>query len=228
MRYYPVFLDIAGKPVVVIGGGNIALGKVEGLLDAGADVTVISPELDGRLREFVSEGRIVHVKREYEEGDLQGFALAFGATDDRAVNARVTGEARERGVLVNAVDDPPSCDFIMPGIIRRGELIVAISTSGGSPAMARKFREDVEAFFTEADGAMLDLVAEVRKVFRENGTVVQGCARCGRAPNDIWNAALDAEVKRLLAGGDREGARERLVKLLLAPGGADTDEKRKK
>lgn len=219
MRYYPVFLDLAGKPAVVIGGGNIALAKTEGLLDAGAAVTVVSPDLLPRLQELVSEGKVKHIGREYEPGDLQGFVLAFVATDDRSTNAVVTAEGRERRVMVNAVDDPPNCDFIMPGIIRRGDLIVAVSTSGGSPAMARKFREGLEEFFSDEDAQMLDLATEVRREFREAGAAVKPCTRCGRNPGDIWNAALDPEVKRLLGEGKRAEAKERLLKSLLAPSG---------
>jgi len=217
MRYYPVFLDIAGKPAVVIGGGHIALQKVQGLLDAGADVTVVSPELLPELQDLVSKGRLSHVPRGYQAGDLEGFALAFVATDDRSVNAEVTKEARERRVLVNAVDDPPNCDFIMPSIVRKGDLIVAISTSGGSPAMARKFREQVEEFFSEEDAGLLALASEVRREFRDNGLAVGDCPRCGRGPNDLWNAALDASVKRLLSEGRRDEAKELLVRRLLAP-----------
>jgi len=217
MRYYPVFLDIAGKPAVVIGGGHIALQKVQGLLDAGADVTVVSPELLPELQDLVSKGRLSHVPRGYQPGDLEGFALAFVATDDRSVNAEVTKEARERRVLVNAVDDPPNCDFIMPSIVRKGDLIVAISTSGGSPAMARKFREQVEEFFSEEDAGLLALASEVRREFRDNGLAVGDCPRCGRGPNDLWNAALDASVKRLLSEGRRDEAKELLVRRLLAP-----------
>lgn len=217
MRYYPVFLDIAGRPAVVIGGGHIALQKVQGLLEAGADVTVVSPELLPELQKLAATGRVSHVPRAYEPGDLQGFALAFVATDDRSVNAEVTKEARERRVLVNAVDDPPNCDFIMPSIVRKGDLVVAISTSGGSPAMARKFREQVEEFFSEEDAELLALASEVRKEFRDNGITVGDCPRCGRGPNDLWNAALDAGVKGLLGEGRRDEAKELLVKRLLAP-----------
>lgn len=219
MRYYPVFLDIAGKPAVVIGGGNIAAQKVEGLLQAGADVTVISPKLSPELQQLVTGGLVTHVARAYEKGDLQGFALAFVATADRSVNAEVTAEAQERRVLVNAVDDPPNCDFIMPSIVRKGDIIVAISTSGGSPAMARKLREQMEEFFSEEDAELLALASEVRKELREKGTEIAACHRCGRSPNDLWNAALDASIKRLLGEGKRGEAKELLVRRLLAPSG---------
>src|SRR3990172_4500151 len=138
MRYSPVFLDIAGKPVVVIGGGEVALRQVEVLLDAGAEVTVVSPALHLGLEPLVAAGKGNHIDRPYQPGDVEGYALAFVGTDDRSANAAVAREGKERGVWVNAVDDPPNCDFIMPGVVSRGGLIIALSPRGGSPAMARK------------------------------------------------------------------------------------------
>jgi precorrin-2 dehydrogenase/sirohydrochlorin ferrochelatase len=219
MRYYPVFLDIAGKPVVVVGGGQVALQKVEGLVDARANVTVVSPELLPQIRDLADAGRIRHINREYRPGDLEGYLLAFVATDDRSINATVTEEGRERGVWVNAVDDPPNCDFIMPGIVRRGDVVVAVSTSGTSPAMARKLREDMEAFLGEDEAELLALAAEVRRELAKQDIMVKPCDRCGRSNTDVWNAALDAEVKRLISVGDRPAAKARLVKSLLAPSG---------
>ena len=208
MRYYPVFLDIIGKPVVIIGGGQVALRKVEGLLDVGAQVTVVSPELHPELRRLADEGRLHYEQREYRPGDLEGSALAFVASDERLVNAAVAREGRERGVWVNAVDDPPSCDFVMPSIVNRGDFIVAISTSGGSPAMARKLREEMEAFLTEDYALLLELAAEVRLELREKGVQVDP---------EVWNAALDGELRRLLADGRRVKAKDRLVNSLLQP-----------
>lgn len=208
MRYYPVFLDIAGKPAVVIGGGDVAYQKVKGLLDAGADVTIVSPELQPDLQALAEEGKVRRIAREYQPGDLDGYFLAFVATDDRSINSTVAAEARERQVLVNAVDDTPNCDFIMPAIAQRGSIIVAVSTSGTSPAMARKMREELEAFLTEDYALMLDLAAEVRRELLEKGVAVTP---------EVWNAALDADVKRLLGEGRREEAKDRLLQRLLEP-----------
>ena len=210
MRYYPVFLDIAGKPAVVIGGGQVALRKVEGLLDAGAHVTVISPALHPDLEALVAAGRVRHIAREYSPGDLEGCLLAFVGTDDRSVNAAVAREGKQRGVWVNAVDDPANCDFIMPGIVRRGDIVLAVSTSGGSPAMARKLREDLEEFLTEEYILMLDLAAQVRQELRDRGVLVEP---------DVWNVALDAEMKHLLRQGHRDEAKQRLLRSLLEPAG---------
>ncbi|HVP04762.1 MAG TPA: bifunctional precorrin-2 dehydrogenase/sirohydrochlorin ferrochelatase [Dehalococcoidia bacterium] len=219
MRYYPVFLDVNGKPVVVVGGGNVALTKVEGLLEAGASVTVVAPELNERMARLKREGRFVHVKRKYEPGDLEGCDLAFAATDDGEDNHRVWEEGRQRHVWVNAVDDIPNCDFIMPGIVRKGDLVLAISTSGTSPAMARKVREDIEEFLTDEDAALLDLAAEIRHELRAQKVTVGACEHCHRNANDVWNAALDGEVKRLLKSGDRPAAKARVLNLLLSPSG---------
>lgn len=208
MRYYPVFLDIAGKPVVVIGGGNIAHVKVVGLLKAGAEVTVVSPELNAEMAALSAQGRFRHFQRDYEPGDLEGYTLAFVATDDRSVNSTVADEGKARKVWVNAVDDPPYCDFIMPGIAQKGDLIIAISTSGRSPAMARKMREEIEAFLTEDYAAMLELAAEVRAELREQGKLIDA---------DIWNRSLDADLKKLLAEGKQAEAKERLLRSLSEP-----------
>lgn len=208
MRYYPVFLDIAGKPVVVVGGGEVALRKAEGLLDAGAEVTVVSPALHPDLQALVSRGRVRHVAREYARGDLEGYFLAFVGTDDRSVNAAVSREGRQRRVWVNAVDDPPNCDFIMPGIVQCGDLVIAVSTSGTSPAMARKMREELEAFLSQEYVLMLELAAEVRQELRERSVIVEP---------EVWNAALDGGLKRLLGEGRREEAKQRLLRGLLEP-----------
>lgn len=219
MRYYPVFLDVANKPVVVVGGGNVAQVKVEGLIDAGAQVTVVSPELNERMAQLRNEGRFMYIKRKYEPGDLEGYDLAFAATDDGADNRTVWQEGRERHIWVNAVDDIPNCDFIMPGIVRKGDLVLAISTSGTSPAMARKVREDIEAFLTDEDAELLDLAVEIRRELREQKITVGNCQHCRRNNNDVWNAALDGEVKRFLKAGDRAAARDRVLNLLLSPSG---------
>ena len=206
MRYYPVFLDIAGKPVVVVGGGEVAARKVDVLLDCSAQVTVVSPELHPELRALADAGRIRHIAREYQRGDMKGYTIAVVGTDDTSANAAAAREAREIGVWINAVDDPPNCDFIMPGIVRRGDVVVAVSTSGGSPAMARKLREELQDFITEEYALLLELAAEVRGELREKDISVDP---------EVWNAALDSELRQLLTQGRRAEAKQRLVRSLL-------------
>lgn len=205
--YYPVFLDLQGRPVVVIGGGTVALGKVKGLLEAGAQVTVISPELHPEVAELAAQGRVRHLAREYRPGDLEGYHLAFVATDDRSVNAQVAREGKERRVWVNAVDDPPNCDFIMPAVLRKGSITIAISTGGGSPAAARKLREELERLLGDEYALMLEVASEVRQELRSRGIMVDP---------ETWNRALDDDLMSLLRQGRREEAKERLRRSLLA------------
>jgi siroheme synthase-like protein len=210
VRYYPVFLDLAGKSVVVIGGGNIAHQKMENLDKVGAEITVVSPELNEPMAALKAEGRFRHIEREYQPGDLEGYTLAFVATDDRAVNSTVADEGKARGVWVNAVDDPPYCDFIMPGIVQRGDLVIAVSTSGRSPAMARKMREELTDFLSEEWVAMLELAAEVRAELRTRDIMVD---------SDTWNAALDDELRHLLKESRYVEAKQRLLRNLRQPVG---------
>jgi precorrin-2 dehydrogenase/sirohydrochlorin ferrochelatase len=149
MSTYPIFLELTCCPCVVIGGGAVAERKARTLLQAGAIVTVISPNLTGTLMSWVQESKIRYVERKYRAGDLIGCRLAFVATGDCEVISVVALEARERGVWVNAADDPPNCDFILPSILRRGDLVVAVATGGASPALSRAIREELESYFSE-------------------------------------------------------------------------------
>ncbi|MBP1684008.1 MAG: precorrin-2 dehydrogenase [Deltaproteobacteria bacterium] len=147
MKYYPVFLRVVGRPCVVIGGGSVAQHKVEALMRAGAQVSVISPTLTARLAARAAARQIVHERRCYAKGDLRGCVLAYAATDDAHVQQQVAAEAREAGVLLNVVDRPDRSDFITPAIVERGDLVVAVSTGGASPALAKRIRHDLEGTF---------------------------------------------------------------------------------
>lgn len=139
--YYPVFLDLRGKPVLVVGAGNVALRKVRGLLEAGAQVTVVSP---AHLPEF-DKLPIVQRPRRFRRSDIRGQALVFAATDDRRVNHSVSEAANAAGIPVNVADAPEECAFLVPSRIRRGNLQVAVSTSGQSPTLAIAIRKKIEA-----------------------------------------------------------------------------------
>lgn len=207
MGFYPIFVELAGRACVVIGGGAVAERKVQGLLQAGASVTVVSPALTARLEEWVKQGRIRHVGRGYVPGDLAGYQLAFVATDDGEVNAAVAREGRERGVWVNAADDPAHCDFILPSVVRRGELVVAVATGGASPALSRAVRDELEAYFTQDYAMLAKVAAEVRQELKERGRLPGG---------EAWRRALDGDLRRLVAEGRREEAKARLFRQLRA------------
>jgi precorrin-2 dehydrogenase/sirohydrochlorin ferrochelatase len=144
-RYYPLFLDLVGKLCVVVGGGAIAERKARGLLSAGARVRLISPEITKTIRKLAGQGRIEVVPRPYQAGDLEGAALAIAATDREEVNRRVCEESKRLSMPINVVDSPDLGDFIVPSVVRKGPVVVAVSTSGLLPALARKLKEEIEA-----------------------------------------------------------------------------------
>ena len=202
MAYYPVFLEMKDRPCVVVGGGKVAERKAEGLLDAGARVTVVSPDLTPALAALREEGRLRHVARPYREGDLEGYEVAVVATDDGAVNAEVAREGRMRRVWVNAVDDPLNCDFILPSVIRRGDVVVAVSTGGASPALARRLREELEAFLDEDYAPLTELLQEVRQELRSRAIEVDP---------EAWQRAIDGRLRALLARHRRAQAKAYLL-----------------
>jgi precorrin-2 dehydrogenase / sirohydrochlorin ferrochelatase len=155
--FYIACLRLKGRRCVVVGGGDVGLEKVEGLLACDADVTLVAPEAHPALRELAVEGSIRWEQRAYESGDLQGCLIAIAATDTTEVNIRVFEDAERRAMLVNVVDVPPLCNFILPAIVRTGPLAVAISTAGASPALAKRMKREIAELFGEpyADLAVL-------------------------------------------------------------------------
>jgi precorrin-2 dehydrogenase/sirohydrochlorin ferrochelatase len=145
MDLFPIFLKIAARPCIVIGAGHLAESKIESLQAAHAKVTVIAPKATGRITDLAAAGEIEWHQRAYSEGDLTGNFLVVAATNVPTVNRAVFREATEKGVLCNAVDDPPFCDFYFPSVVRRGDLQIAISTAGASPALAQRLRKEINA-----------------------------------------------------------------------------------
>ena len=165
---YPIILRLAGRRVVVVGGGEIAERKIEGLLEAGARVTVVSPDVTRRIAAWAAAGAVALERRRYETGDLSDSALAYAATDDEAANRAVGEEAEAKGVWLNVVDRPARCGFFAPAVVRRGDLSIAISTNGASPALARRLRERLEQQLgPEYARALETLRAERRRLLRE-------------------------------------------------------------
>jgi len=147
MGYYPIFLDLDGKRCLVVGGGEEATRKVQGLLDVGATVVVVSSTLTATLSVLTRRGVIQHEARPFRAEDVVGCALVIGAADEPAVHAAVAGACREHGILVNIVDTPDACDFIAPAVVRRGALQIAISTGGNSPTLAKRIRAQLEQMY---------------------------------------------------------------------------------
>jgi len=202
---YPIVVDLTGRPCLVIGGGAVALRKVAGLVEAGARVTVLSPWLTPALLRLAAEAPLRWRPREYAQGDAAGFTLVMVATDDRAVNAAVAAECRERGIWVNCADDPARCDFILPSVLRRGAVTVAVSTGGRSPTLARLLREDLDALLPRDVAPLTEVIADVRRSLREDGVSLDA---------ERWRQALDGELRSLVAAGRTTQARARLRELL--------------
>ncbi len=167
VKTYPICLiGLERRQAVVVGGGNVAARKVGELLEAGAHVTVISPSHTPELEALAQAGRIIIVGRPYRKGDLSNAFLAIAATDDAGVNQTIWREAEQQGCLVNVVDDAAHCHFIMPAIIRRGDVTVTVSTGGTSPALARRLRERLETLVGPEYGELAALLAELRPELR--------------------------------------------------------------
>ncbi|MBM4285083.1 MAG: bifunctional precorrin-2 dehydrogenase/sirohydrochlorin ferrochelatase [Deltaproteobacteria bacterium] len=198
MKTYPMFALIDGAPVLVVGGGAVGERKVLDLLEAGALVTVASPEVTPLLARLADQGAIRHLPQEFYPELVAGSALVVGATDDARVNAAISAAARQRGIFVNIVDQPDLCTFIVPAQVKRGGLTIAVSTGGASPALARKIRERLEEVFGPEYGPYLELLQRVRERLL--------AVRRGHPDNArLFKRLVDSPLQPALSRGDREG-----------------------
>ena len=163
MKYYPVYLDIQNRNCLVVGGGSVGTRKVMTLLDCGATVVVVSPAVTEKIEELSNNGLIKLEKRVFKASDLDEMFLAIGATDNQELNRQIHTGAERLGILCNIADRPEDCNFILPSIVNRGDLIIAISTSGKSPAFAKKLRKDLEKEFGNEYAEFLKLMGTIRK-----------------------------------------------------------------
>lgn len=202
---YPIFLDISTRGCVVVGGGQVAERRAKALLDCGALVKVVSPELSKELELMAEKELIEVVKRDFQSGDLEGAFLTIAASDRAEVNRRVVDEARRTGVLVDSSTEPSEGNFILPSVVRSGDLAIAISTSGGSPSLARMIREELEQSLGPEHATLIKLVSEVRTEFRRRGI---------RIPFEVWRNCIDSELLGLIKKGEITTAREKLAQNL--------------
>ncbi|MEW6230783.1 MAG: bifunctional precorrin-2 dehydrogenase/sirohydrochlorin ferrochelatase [Chloroflexota bacterium] len=206
MSNYPVVLANLKNGVLVIGGGEVAARRVEGLLAAGARVIVISPQLSPGLEGLAARGRITVLRRAYQPGDLAGARLAIACTDDPQVNQAVYQEAQEHNVLINSVDNPAHCTFHVPAVVRRGLVSIAISTEGASPALAARLRKDIAAAVGPEYGRLAALLAAYRPWMQAH--VPQANRR-----KALWQEMVDALLP-LLREGQEAAARQEAEAIL--------------
>lgn len=170
MGLIPIFVEVAAQRCLIVGGGEVAARRAYSLVEAGAAVTVVSPDLNTDLREMASRGAIVHVARTYRYGDMSGEVLVYAATDDTELHRSLRAEAAERNILINIGDAPELCSFIVPAVLNRGDLKIAVSTSGASPALARKIRDQLDSLFGPEHGVVLKIMRAARTlVHRREG-----------------------------------------------------------
>jgi uroporphyrin-III C-methyltransferase/precorrin-2 dehydrogenase/sirohydrochlorin ferrochelatase len=207
MRYFPAFLDLVGRDVLVVGGGAVAWRKVRLLADAGASVTVVAKQLAEEFAEHGDDLRLTVIRRGFTAGDVLGKTLAVAATDDPEVNRRVVEAGTAAGVPVNVVDDASISTFVFPAIVQRGEVIVGISSSGAAPVLARRLRAKIEELLPHRLGALASFARQLRDVVRKR--VPDPTARLR-----VWESALEGDVAEAVFAGREEEARARLDTLI--------------
>ena len=207
MTYYPVFLNLKDKTALVIGGGMVAERKVKTLVECGADVRLVSPEMTAGLKQMSETGKINYAGPSFEEKHLDGVFLVFTATNDKHLNHKISRTAQARGLLVNAVDQPADCNFIVPAIIKRGDLQIAVSTSGKSPAFAKILKKRLDDEFGDEYQKFLELMGNIRKEVLSKGlpqNINMG----------IFNRIVQSGIPDLIKKGDWKEIRAILAELL--------------
>ncbi|NMC27710.1 MAG: bifunctional precorrin-2 dehydrogenase/sirohydrochlorin ferrochelatase [Syntrophomonadaceae bacterium] len=200
---YPIFLNLAGRNCLVAGGGKVAERKIATLLENNALVKVVSPECTAEIAVWASQGRIAMHSRNFEAQDLEQVSLVFAATGDVHANSHITSLCREKGIWVNAVDDPPNCDFFVPSILRRDSLCIAVSTEGKSPLLAAKLRRDLEEFIPPEYGEWVEILGDLREQIK-NSTLDSGERK------EIIASLVNSDILDLLREGQREQVKERI------------------
>jgi len=210
MDYLPIFIQLRGSPAVVVGGGNVALRKVDLLLKAGARVTVIAPKLHEELRALAQRGQLDYVALKFHPHHLDGTSLVLAATDSRDVNAAVSAAAKARRLPINVVDDPELSTFIFPAIIDRSPVVVAVGSSGNSPVLARRVRQQIEGLLPARLGALARFVGDRRNEVKQALTPEQ------RRP--FWERIIGGIVGSRVLAGDESDASARFQSLRAASG----------
>ncbi len=206
MKFYPVFLDLRDRPCLIVGGGRVAERKAVSLLEAGADVTILSPSLTEKLQDLCLSGKITHIARTFEDKDIAGAYLVIAATGSPEVNSVVGKLCRKKHVLVNVAAPPEESSFIVPSVVDRGELLIAVSTGGSSPALSKKIRQELE----KAYGPEYDLFIQKMTLVRNRLIEELPDESARRA---VFEALVDSDVLELLKQGKVHEADHRIAEI---------------
>lgn len=201
MKYYPINLDIKNRRCVVIGGGEVAERKVRRLLESNAKVIVVGKKLTAGLLEIKKDGLIEHIEDDYKNIHVNGAFLVIGATDNNETNTEIFKEGRKRGVLVNIVDAPEKCDFILPAIFQQGDLTIAISTGGKSPALAKKLRQEMEFHYGPEYRILLKILGNVRDNVIKKG-------RSSDDNKELFESVVNSDILKFIRDKDWKSVRE--------------------
>jgi precorrin-2 dehydrogenase/sirohydrochlorin ferrochelatase len=204
---YPVYIDLSDKKCLLVGGGKVAERKIDQLLEYQCIIKVVSLQAEENIRKWADEGLIVLEQREFMEEDLEGIFMVFVATDNNMVNDQVSKLCRERGIMVNAVDDPPNCDFYVPSILKRSSLVLAISTGGKSPAFARRLRRELEEIITPEYGEFVDMIGEQRDLVKDRIEDIE-------TRKKIFEELIYSDILELLQAGEKDKAKEKVARCM--------------
>ena len=207
MRYYPIYLDIKNRNCLVIGGGSVGTRKVLTLLACGANVTVVSLDATEKLHQLSNNGVIKLKERPFQTTDLDDRFLVIGATDNQGLNRQIHAEAERRGLLCNIADRPKACNFILPSIVNRGDLIIAISTSGKSPAFAKRLRKHLEKEFGDEYAQFLNLMGAIRKKLLSQDHEPE-------AHKHLFEQLIEMDIVQMLKDGDTDRINSLLHEIL--------------
>ena len=204
---YPIYLHVAGKNCLIIGGGPVAERKAANLLEYGANIKIVSPGAEKKIADWAEQNRLQWIARAFDRHDLDNVFMVFIATDDNSLNKEIADLCRQRGILVNAVDDPPNCDFFVPSVLRRDSLAIAISTEGRSPLFAARLRRRLEAIITEEYGQFVDILGQIREELRHSSLDIN-------QRKQVLEQIVDSDLLELLLDGRHKEAEERIYQCM--------------
>ncbi|MGI6468957.1 MAG: precorrin-2 dehydrogenase/sirohydrochlorin ferrochelatase family protein [Syntrophomonadaceae bacterium] len=202
-QLFPICLNMEDKLCLVIGGGKVAERKIAALLEHGARVKVVSNDITAQIKQWERENLVQTALRGFQEEDLNGVFLVFVATNDSQVNSEISRLCRQKGILANVVDNPDQCDFVIPAVVRRNSLVIAVSTEGKSPAYARKLRQQLEEVITPAYGEFVDLLGEVRVYLQKHVADID-------KRKQIIESLVYSDILDLIQVGEKEKAKEKI------------------